>query len=271
MNDWSDLTLELDAWRDAGRGASFWWRDDDAVEPTPALERLLALAERHAVPLMLAVVPAKANEALAIRLARAGPGVVPVQHGFAHLSYAPPGERSWELGGHRPLAEVLADLRRGWARMDVLFGEDWLPVMVPPWNRIDAQVVAALGTLGYCGLSAAGPRKGLYAAPGVIQVNAHADIMRWTPPRGFLGAEGALKRLLAHLRDRRLGRADPEEPSGLLTHHLAHDAGCWGFLERLMTTLGTHPAAEFVAPRAVFAVQKEVGGQAAADDRRGAA
>ena len=45
MGEWSDLEAELEAWRCRGRRATFWWRDDDAVEATPALERLLGLAD----------------------------------------------------------------------------------------------------------------------------------------------------------------------------------------------------------------------------------
>ena len=42
---WAVLEAELDLWQAAGRTASFWWRDDDAVAATPALSRLLALPE----------------------------------------------------------------------------------------------------------------------------------------------------------------------------------------------------------------------------------
>src|SRR5438132_1435783 len=34
------LSLELHAWRRAGRAARLWWRDDDARARSPALERL---------------------------------------------------------------------------------------------------------------------------------------------------------------------------------------------------------------------------------------
>ena len=36
--DWAVLGDELARWREAGRSATFWWRDDDAVQRTPALE-----------------------------------------------------------------------------------------------------------------------------------------------------------------------------------------------------------------------------------------
>lgn len=271
MKAWPDLTAELDAWHQVGRRATLWWRDDDAVEPSAALDRLLALARRHDVPLMLAVIPARATPALACRIAKAGADIVPVQHGYAHVSHAPPGERNWELGTHRPLVEVLEELTRGRARMGALFAENWLPVMVPPWNRIAPEVAAALGGLGYRGLSAAGARGHFLAGPGVVQVNAHADIMRWNAPRGFLGVEGALKRLLAHLGDRRLGRADEAEPTGILTHHLAHDAACWEFLERLLGALRAHPAVDFVTPREAFSKNQETASGTARGDARGAA
>ncbi len=55
MGDWLQLTDELDRRQDAGSTATFWWRDDDAVEWTPQLDVPL----RHAgtIPLALAVTP----------------------------------------------------------------------------------------------------------------------------------------------------------------------------------------------------------------------
>jgi len=250
--DWPDLAAELDAWGERGQRATLWWRDDDAVEPTPALDRLIGVSRAQGVPLMLAVVPARAGQPLADRLAEAEVECLPVQHGFAHISHAPNGDRKWELGAHRPLATVLEELARGRARMDALFGSAWLPVLVPPWNRIAPVVVAQLGALGFTGLSAATPRPAPFAAPGVFQVNVHVDIMRWSTPRGFLGTGQALKRLVGYLRARRTGEADPAEPTGLLTHHLAHDEDAWEFLDQLLTALNRHPAVSFIHPRAVF-------------------
>jgi hypothetical protein len=31
------------------------------------------------------------------------------------------------------------------------------------------------------------------------------------------------------------GRADPDEPTGLLIHHQRHDAECWNFLDQLLS------------------------------------
>jgi len=44
MTSWDALTRECDAWSAANQWATWWWRDDDAIEPTKALEMLIALA-----------------------------------------------------------------------------------------------------------------------------------------------------------------------------------------------------------------------------------
>lgn len=258
MTPWQALQEELDAWAEAGRCASLWWRDDDAVEATPALDRLLALAARHDVPLALAVIPARASRALARRIAGAGPRIALLQHGYAHRNHAPPSEKKAELGAHRPETQVFDDLARGAERMSALFGSDWLRILVPPWNRIAAAHIPALPDLGLRGLSADGARHAARAAPGLVQVNSHVDIMRWEQPRGFLGAEATLALLIRHLRDRRTGTVDEFEPTGLLTHHLVHDQDCWNFLEDLLPRLVAHPAVRFLNGLEVFGQSRGV-------------
>ena len=114
--------------------------------------------------------------------------------------------------------------------------------MVPPWNRIGAGVEAALPALGFRGLSTFGPRPA--AGPGYL--NTHIDIIDWHGGRGFAGEAACLATATGHLSDRRTGRCDPEEPTGLLTHHLVHDAGCWQFVDHFLAELQDHPAAAWV-------------------------
>ena len=56
MNPWTAFSNELDRWQEAGRTAAFWWRDDDAIAPTAALDRLAATGA--GIPKTLAVIPA---------------------------------------------------------------------------------------------------------------------------------------------------------------------------------------------------------------------
>lgn len=250
VSGWSDLGAELDRWRDAGRTATWWWRDDDATRPTPALDRLLALRGALGVPLAIAVIPARATAGLAERL-RGESGAAVLQHGWAHDNHAPVGAPKAELGPERSVPFMLGELARGWLALEALFDAGTLRrALVPPHNRIAPALAEALPDAGYVGLSTYGARK--RRIPGLVQVNAHADIMDWTA-RAFAGAEAALALVCAHLHARRTGQADPAEPTGLLTHHLAHDEAAWAFTEKLLARFKAHPAAAFVHPRDLFA------------------
>lgn len=247
MSDpWDALTRELDAWGEAGRVATLWWRDDDASAPSAALERLLALGVGRA-PVALAVIPEPTGADLARRLATA-PFARVLQHGWAHRNHRPAGERSAEYAADRPLATMTDELARGRAKLAELFGARCLPVLVPPWNRIDDAVIAALPALGLRFLSVFGPR-----APGAAAiVNTHVDPIAWRAGRGFVGEAKALGELVRHLAARRTGSADAAEPTGLLTHHLGHDDALWRFLDRLLACTAVHPAARWLDPKVLF-------------------
>ncbi len=233
MSAWQKLDDELDAWRAAGRRATLWCRDDDACRVSPALRRLLEIANAAAVPVALAVIPAALQRDLVDAVARSAIATV-VQHGYAHCNHAPPGSRSWELGSHRPVSVTLAELEQGLGTLRLSFGERFAAILVPPWNRIDAGVVARLADVGFHGLSALGPRPAARPVPGIAQCNAHVDLIAWRRDRAFIGVEAALERLTAHLRARREGSADGSEPSGILTHHLDMSDAGWQFVADLM-------------------------------------
>ena len=243
---WDALARELDDWGAAGRVATLWWRDDDATAPGPELDRLLALGVGRA-PVALAVIPKPTGDDLARRLATA-PFARVLQHGWAHRNHRPAGQPSAEYAADRPLAIMTDELARGREHLRDLFGARALPVLVPPWNRIDAAVVGALPALGLRFLSVFGPR-----APGSTRVvNTHVDPIAWRAGRGFVGEAKALGDLVRHLEDRRTGKVDATEPTGLLTHHLGHDEPLWRFLDRLLARTAAHPAARWLDARDVF-------------------
>ena len=252
MSSWTRLERELDIWAGQGRHATFWWRDDDAVEPTAELDRLLGLAQRADLPVALAVIPAHASVALGRHVAGLA-NVNVLQHGYAHRNHAPVTAKKSELGDTRPIREMCDELLRGQSAMAALFATQALPVLVPPWNRVAPDLIQRLPELGFRGLSTHLARPARRAAPGLIQVNCHADLMRWKEPRGFLGTAQSIELIVAHLTARRQGRSDPDEPTGILTHHRVHDAPLWDFLEDLLALLNTHPAAQFMAADACFA------------------
>ncbi len=255
MTDWHDLENELDLWAGAGTTATFWWRDDDAVEDTPALGRLLDLRDRFDVPLAIAAIPALADGTLARALAEV-PATAVLQHGYAHRNHTPDQRAKSELGRDRTVSAVLADLSAGRARLDELFGVLWHPILVPPWNRIDEAVVAALPDEGYRGISAMAAPGASDAVPGLRRIDVHVDLIDWPTTRGFAGDGVVLGAALAHLRQRRAGAADPTGPTGLMTHHLAHDDACWAFTDSFLAATLGHPAARWIDAPTAFGLDR---------------
>lgn len=244
--DWSRLADELDAWQAEGRTASLWWRDDDAVAPAPALDRLASLARAHGVMVGLAVIPALAQSSLAPWIASVRAEVL--QHGWAHRSHAPDGEKKAELGRHRAPGMIAHELAKGRTRLRELAGDRWVPVLVPPWNRIDPALIPALPVAGFRGLSVYGPRSAAEPVPGVRQTNCHADVVDWRGGRGFVGCERALASVVGHLAARRRRSVDPTEPTGLLTHHAVHEERTWTFIARFLERTREHPAVRWLSP-----------------------
>ncbi|MEJ8474006.1 polysaccharide deacetylase family protein [Roseibium algae] len=235
----TELLAHLDWFAERGQKVRFWWRDDDAVEPTDDLDRLLAIANAHDVDVALAVIPKHATEALAKRLADE-PHAIVLQHGFQHKNFQRKdlGEKAAELGSRRDPDQLIDELTQGKKRLEELFGKKFVPAMVPPWNRIAPEVSRRLPGIGLSGLSTFTwhhfPRQG--------QVQSHVDIIKWKKDRRFIGWESARLRLDLHLCRRRTNTA---EPLGILSHHLAHEEGCYEFLDKFLEIAAHHPGAEW--------------------------
>ncbi len=235
---WQPLRDALDRLADAGRAVDFWLRDDDAVAPTEALDRLLTMTASHGMPLTLAVVPSKSGEPLAERLA-GRPDVEVAVHGWSHANHAPPHDKKQELGPHRPRRVVLADLARGLRHLSDLHGEALLPMLVPPWNRIDPGLIDALPELGFEMLSTFGR-----ARPAPLAVlNATVDIIDWHGTRSCRDPASLVVEIVGQLE-----QVKPA-PIGLLGHHLVHDEACWRFLEDAFAATTGHPAARWRSAR----------------------
>ncbi|RFB84856.1 polysaccharide deacetylase [Rhizobium leguminosarum bv. trifolii] len=245
MTSWEPLRRELDRWQAAGRVARLWLRDDDAIEPTPDLERLLASSGDNEVPLTLAVIPGLTGEALAARLAGEA-GVTVAVHGWSHSNHAGPERRKQELGSERPAEIVLGELGDGFRLLQRLHPARFLPVLVPPWNRIDATLIPALPDLGFAALSVYGRAR--QGGP-IPLLNTHVDIIDWHGTRGGRSEADLVAELVAELRDRFAGS---DEPIGVLTHHLVHDAAAWDFLSALFAATAQHPAVHWSAASALL-------------------
>jgi hypothetical protein len=244
MTSWRELEASLDAIAERGTAIRLWWRDDDAGRDQPALERLLELAERRQLPVALAVVPLWLEPQVQALIAASSRATV-LQHGFAHVNHAPEGAKPIELGA-RDLSIITAELERGRSALIDAFGATFLAVLVPPWNRFDPKLIERLSVSGFSGLSTFGRRSAAEAAPSLLQVNAHLDPVDWRGSRLFVGEAAALARLVELL--------DPDEPIGILSHHLVMDEAGWRFLDRLLGVLAGHPGARLCAAGELFEV-----------------
>ena len=255
MVKWPDLMAEFDRWEEAGKVATLWWRDDDAVAPTARLSRLLSIAS--GVPVSLAVIPADVDPELARWLSdylRSAPkaSVAVLQHGWRHLNHSGVEKKS-EFPAGRPRPEVASELAAGRGRLSDLFGTRAQPVLVPPWNRFDDSFFDLLARCGLTGISQAGPQSVSPRARGVIEANIHVDLVAWTGGRRFVGEDAALSGLMQHLRARRLCAVCADEPTGILTHHLVQDDATDAFLDRLIAVSVAHPAVLWLDAGEIFA------------------
>jgi len=245
---WAALRTELDAWPPGA--ATLWWRDDDAGAADPAFDQLLALVQRHAAPIALAVVPTWLDEAVAARIRTAPAGLRVVQHGYAHRNHEPPAPdgtrgKPAELGAARSPETALAELATGWARLARLVPTRLRPVLVPPWNRVAPRIQDALPAAGYRIVSIFGPRSTPAPSARLRELNTHVDPIQWRAGKRFGGPAWTFDQIRRHLAERRAGRVDPAEPTGLLTHHRELPPPAWACLDMLLGHLRAHPAVAF--------------------------
>jgi hypothetical protein len=128
---------------------------------------------------------------------------------------------------------VLGELAEGVRRLGALFGGQFVPVLVPPWNRIDKALLPRLAEIGVTGLSVFGPEK----ASALPTVNTHADIMDWHGTRGCRPTADIVADVV-----KRLGEMESGGAMGLLTHHLVHDEAAWAFIDGILSATAGHPA-----------------------------
>lgn len=222
------LIEALDALAADGNKVEFWLRDDDCTQPGEALDLFFSASARHGIPVTLAVIPASTDERLAKRLASEENVGIAV-HGWSHANHAPDGVKKRELGADRPVEIVAEELRRGLKTLSVLHGERFIPMLVPPWNRIAPNVVARLPELGFSSLSTFGPEK----AAAVPMLNTHVDVIDWHGTRGGRDPDTLFSELATLSRSAGV--------IGVLTHHLVHDTVVTGFLDRLFSLTAGHP------------------------------
>ena len=238
---WDDFQQALERQHHPVR---FWLRDDDAVSDTAALRRLARWAARQNTQVLIALVPSLADDSLRAAM-DARPQFVGAVHGWAHKNHAPQTEKKQELGSHRALEAVCAELGKARRRAEEISADSALSVLVPPWNRISPDVVQALPALGFSGLSTFANAHTRDVPDGLKVENSHIDIIDWRGTRGGRPHGELIGEMIDALQaGHRL--------IGVLSHHLVHDEEAWSFLDNLGEAVAAHPAADWACPGEVF-------------------
>jgi hypothetical protein len=242
---WQPVHDELARWHDQGLTVELWLRDDDAFRPSPQLDRLIALTAEFGIPVALAIVPKQAKPPLAERLVPET-HVHPVVHGWSHANHAWFWQKKQELGLHRPRPVVLNDLAAALAWLRELHGERLVPMLVPPWNRIDPDLVDDLPALGFRALSTFG--KDLQSTLGLPVINTHVDLINWRAGSVCHDHAWLVARLVKELT---AARVEGGRPVGILSHHLVSEDKAFGFLRDLFTA-ATPTRVSWRAPSELF-------------------
>lgn len=244
-NIWHPLVMELHAWADLGRRALFWWRDDDAVTTTDNLAFLTELSHQFQIPVLLAVIPAFADEALGQHVS-SHPLLSAAVHGWRHDNHAPEGQKSSEFGNTRDGAAVRRDLEAAQDQIDRLFARPAAQIFVPPWNRYDPRLVPLLEQMGFRILSASGAPGLNRISPDLRQLNVEIDPIDWRGTRSLVEPAKLIALITEKCRERRRAGAF-HQPLGFMTHHLVHDQKVWLFTQALLGLIAQHRGSTWVS------------------------
>ena len=243
---WAVLKDELDLWASKQRRATLWLRDDDAVEPTTKLDRLDQLCQHHNAPYTIATIPSFSTPALADWCSSRPLCSVGV-HGVGHHNHAPAGQKKCELGLHRGLDVILDELVLARQNTQTLFKDNFVDMLVPPWNRIDGDLIPHLSAIGFKSLSTYGWPRSTEPAR-IFHLNTHVDIIDWKGTRGGLPVDILVADLVNALKTAR--DLQYHLPIGILTHHLVHDDLAWTFLQELKAFCEANENIEWVSAKA---------------------
>lgn len=247
----------LDAARLAGLRASsangepplIFFRADDVGLPSRNFTRLVELFAARSIPLALAVVPgfvqpSRVSELWALLSPHRDLWTIH-QHGWLHVNHEVADEtgrlRKSEFGPARSHDAKRADLAKGKAKLETLFGAFFRPIFTPPWNRIDADAARLLVELGFTGLSRATGAKPALAAAHVHGLR-EADVCVDLHTRKEAAAQDAIQGLAEEFATglRLTGSSKSQGPArcGVMLHHQRMNDAAFDFLQDLLGGLG---------------------------------
>lgn len=236
----ADWRNQLEAAIEKGLGnhtSVIFFRADDIGAGGRAFEAICKIFRSHGVPLDMAVVPAWLSSARRGQLFEVAPLDEPLwgwhQHGWRHVNWQRIGKKS-EFGEQRPFEKQWRDISQGRQKMQDIFGDRFIEVFTPPWNRMSHATLKILQQLDFKGVSLAGPLpRGVKTPAGLKKLRVHIDLHT----RKSKDAIADFRDLLEELSNL-LGK---REPGGIMIHHHRMTSFAFEFLNELLYLLKNHP------------------------------
>ncbi len=219
---------------DAAPGRVTWFvRDDDGGWDDARLAALLDVADRHGMPVDVAMIPTETGPGLARELiARMDGSRLRVhQHGYSHTNHETEG-RKCEFGPARPAGAIASDVRDGRRMLLERFGDRLDPVFTPPWNRSVPELAPALVSCGITVLSR-DVTAGRLGHPGLREVPVDVD---------WFGGRRGVRWTREELGRRMATAVAAGGPVGLMLHHAVTPPEELDELDGLFALLAAHPA-----------------------------
>lgn len=241
------LVAELELCRADGTALALWWRNDDVTVLNDDLERLLLIPQDLDITIDLAVIPAKAESALARELTASRTCDV-MQHGLWHLNHSPQGCPKSEFGAVRDQVCRLEELAYGFEILSDLFGATLLPILAPPWNRIDDALIARLPGIGLQCLSRYSTKVQPPGRSSPLVLDVQIDLYDWDRSKS-LDLQQMMLVLAERIRQNRHLSDAGLLTIGVLTHHEMHDATFARDLEELIRFVLAFPEVSWASAR----------------------
>ncbi len=171
------------------------FRDDDLDVPNPQFLTYHQLMQEYGFPVTYAVIPGRVSEedALFFRRLKQHAMMNFTQHGWMHTNHG--GKRKAEFGV-RPRDIERHEISMGFKRMNKLFGNDFLPLFVPPYHAYTMDTCKDALDAGCAGWSA---KDNMPVIAGMKALNAHILFDSYSDGgHSFLPAKDVIRQFLLY-------------------------------------------------------------------------
>lgn len=231
-------------------GVSFWWRDDDVSADVwrhpidsqrhfQKLQKMLFLVQKYSIEAVFSVIPNNfikrgARQIRALKRAE----VYVALHGIKHHNNGGSGipTEFTEQCDMQSVAETLKNYKENFA---ALFGMQFIPIFVPPWNTLPPAFEDILLSSGFTAISTMNLSCQKYS-----DINVDIDINDWKR-HAIRDEVPILQDIIGLIKQGR-------KSIGLMGHHKLLDDRAVEFIDRLFAILASHHA-RVQARKALFA------------------